>query len=465
MALFSHLVAHGRVRRVAAGDPPTSRIARPTRRDSRALTSRFAQLTPEKLAAVLRNADIGRTEDWADLCDRMVQIDAEVRAAIVTRYAAISGSRWEVEPGTPTGDPERDRWSGDAVELVARQLSEMHCEDPILGGSGGFDQMTHDALDGIGKGFSALEIDWQWIDETWVAAELTWIHQRRFRFSDTWELLLVDDGETLHTPGVPLERDRWVVHMPRDLSGYPGQTGALRPVAWPYLFKRWGQQFWVSGAEAFSWPFLFAKVPRDAPLEVRQKALLGLEQLSADHRAVIEDPTAFELLETTVKDGGTWKDLHNAMNAEIVVALLGMTDATQASRVGAYAAVETRKGMNVDARIAHDERGVRETMTTQLAARILRFNQHRFGGKLPPTPRVRRVVAHTSTEVQLSDADKSQLATIVEKVATGAIPRDAGVELITASFPTISAERAEKILGSAGRTAPAPEPAPKENAA
>jgi hypothetical protein len=153
------------------------------------------------------------------------------------------------------------------------------------------------------------------------------------------------------------------------------------------------------------------------------QALEGLEALSADHRAVVEDPAAFELIETTVKDGGTWRDLHNAMTAEITKAVLGMTDATTATRIGAYAAVETRAGMTVDSRIAMDERALASTWRSQLIERIVRLNAHLFGGLIPPIPHVRWQVASTRREVP---QHLMQVATVNELRSSLDLPPVAG---------------------------------------
>jgi len=480
---------------------PTSLQARPTTRDSQALGARFAKLSPATLATVLLSAERGEIRDFVDLCDRMIQIDADVRVSYEARLAAVSGARHVVQPGTPTGDPARDAYAAAAAQLVERQLEGLDVP-----------QRAHESLDAIGKGFAAHQIDWQWRDETWVAASLEWVHQRRFKWSRDWQLLLVDDGEN-YSAGEPLDEDLWIVHAPKTIAGYPGVTGVLRAVCWPYLFKRWGQQFWVQGAESFAWPFLFAKVPRNAPREVRAKALEGLEALSADHRAVVEDPAAFELIETTVKDGGTWRDLHNAMTAEITKAVLGMTDATTATRIGAYAAVETRAGMTVDSRIAMDERALASTWRSQLIERIVRLNAHLFGGLIPPIPHVRWQVASTRREVPqhlmqvatvnelrssldlppraegdrlfvdgasatpalpsvapgeaksatdevvdeaaaagdvaglgLSGAQIKELKQLVIDVASGTLPREAALGIIAVAFPTVSAEAASKML-------------------
>lgn len=353
------------------------------------MSASLAQLSPATLGAILRETETGRLERWADLCDRMVHVDAHVRASYETRLAAVSGSRRTYEPGRPTGDPERDRWSAAAVEFVERVIESIP----------GIDQAAHDTLDAIGKGASALEIPWT-VDGGDVVPEcLAWVHLRRFRWSIGWELLLVDDGDTYSPTGVPLEPGRWIVHVPRTTSGYPTMTGVLRAVAWPYLFKRWGQQFWLSGAERFAWPFVWAKVPRDAGAEVRAKALAGLESLSADHAAVLEEPAAFELLESATKDAGTWKEFHAAMNGEIAKAILGMTDVNEPSRVGAYAAVEARAGVTVDARIALDERALAGTWRRDLISWLISLNTHRFGGVIPPIPSVRWAVASKRREI------------------------------------------------------------------
>lgn len=372
--------------------PPLVVIAKPSTRDMRPLSARLANLTPEHLASILSRVETGELTDWADLCDRMVEVDAQIRASYETRLAAIAGARWYMEPGSPTGDRKRDRWAHEGAQFVERVVRAIDR----------FQVFVQESLDAIGKGVAAHEkrVEWDAGGGAFVVRDLEWVHTRRFRWSRSdWTLRLVDDGERYHVDGLELESDGWVVHTPKTVAGYPTRVGVMRPCSWPYLFKRWGVQFWVQGAESFAWPFLWAKVPRNASDEVRARALEGLEQLSADHRAVVEDPSAFELLETTVKDGGTWRDFHSAMNAEIAKAVLGMTDMNEPSRIGAYAAVEVRRGATVDARIAMDESAFATTLRTQLIEPLLRWNTHLFGGVMPPVPSIRFAIAAKQREI------------------------------------------------------------------
>lgn len=450
----------------------------PTVRDQRDLSGKFAEFTPAKLGAIIKQAERGLIEDWADLCDRMV-VDATVKAAYETRLAAISGSRRVVEPGR-TGDPERDKHAEDARAFVEQVIDDIE----------GFDGAIHDLLDGIGKGLSVAEIDWQYVAGTWVPASIDWVHTRRFKYSRTWEPLLVDTGETIDSNGIPLEPGRFMVHQPKPVAGYPMLTSVMRSVAWPYLFKRWCHQFWLNGAERFAWPFMHATVPRNAPDEVRQKALDAMEQLSSDHAAVLEDGTAFTLVESTMKDAGTWREFNVAMDGEITKAILGMTDITAPGRIGSYGAVESRKGATVDARIALDERQLATMVRRDLVTYLLQFNLHRWGGVMPAVPHVHWAVAHKRTEIAThilpsathnearesanlpklegpegekrigETTDWSRVFEVVKAVVAAQLPRDSGVEMLIALG--VDPIQAERIVGSAGKTAGAPaEPAPE----
>ena len=409
--------------------PPLVKVARPTARDRRPLSASLAQLTPEQLSAILRSAELGVMDRWADLCDRMVETDAEIRADYETRCAAVSGARWQVEAGR-CGDAVRDAKAADGAAFLERVIE--NCSD--------FDQASQDLLDGIGKGYSAAQLDWAWDGGAFVVKGFDWVHQRRFKYGPDFSLRLVDDGRSVSAMGEELNPDLWIVHAPRSVAGYPTRTGVMRACAWPYLFKRWCQQFWVQGAESFAWPFLWAKVPRGADAAVRAKALEGLEELSADHRAVMEEGGAFELLETTIKDGGTWKDLSASLNAEIAKAILGMTDLSGPGKVGAYGAVKARHGATVIARIALDEKQLAGTMRDQFAERIMRFNAHLFGGVVPPTPTIRRIVTSTRAEIpaaQLAGARVNEVrASMDQEPVAGPVGDQLWRDFIAGKDPT-----------------------------
>lgn len=404
---------------------PTRRVAYPTRNDLSSNLARFSAVTPETLGHILRRAERGDTRDWVDFCDRMITQDGDIRAAIETRTAAISGAEHVIEP-TMTGDAARDAYSEGAARFVSERIDALVGYDETDITRCGFADANERKLDAIGKGFSFLEIPWEYDKATRITAPRSFIHvhQRRFQFdTQTWRPRLVDPGGDASSsyPGIELEPDRWISYFPAVAGLYPTVSGALRACAWAYVFKRWCAQFWIAGAETFAWPFIWAKVPRGAKEEVRAEAQSGLDNLRGDHRAVVEDPVAFEILESSAKDAGTWKQLTDNLNREINKAILGSTDATEPSKVGAYGAVESRRGTTIEPRLARDERALSESWRRQFFEPLLRFNVHLFGGVMPPIPSIRFTIAAKRREIPQALID-AEVVTVDELRASAGLP-------------------------------------------
>lgn len=421
---------------------PQNRVAYPSRHDLSANLARLAQTTPEKLGAMLRKAEQGDPRDFVDFADRMIGHDGDVRAAAETRISAIAGAAWVIEPGR-SGDPARDAYAEAAARFVTDVIEGMVSNDEIDLMRCGFADATVRKLDAILKGYSFLEIPWEWDDEARIMApkSLIWVHQRRFRFdSETWRPRLVDSGGDAPSstyPGAELEPDRWITYMPATAGLYPTVSGALRACAWAFVFKRWCAQFWISGAETFAWPFIWAKVPPGAKADTIAEAQDGLDTLRADHRAVVRDPVAFEILETAAKDAGTWKQLTDNLAREINKAILGSTDATEPSKVGAYGAVESRRGTTIEPRLAMDERSLSESWRRQLFEPLLRFNRRLFNGVMPPVPSIRYTIAAKRREIPQAAIDAGVVRTDELRVSAGLDPLggEAGRAFVNARQP------------------------------
>ena len=347
------------------------------------MATRYAQIQPEQLAQIQSDLERGKLTDWADLVDRMIQRDPDILATYESRLSVISGAEVVVEPGVPTGDPTCDA----ASEACARWVDSWLRALPVS-------QYAHESLDGIGRGLAVHEILWSATDAGLVPVGLQWLHLRRFCYSKDWRPRIMDLGGDLpvSTAGYELEPDRFVCHEPRALPGYP-TGGVFRAVMWLYLIKSWAMQFWTAGAESFAWPLRVATVPRSSDASARQTARDFLEDLSQDHAGVLDEGMSLQLLETTVKDGNVWQNLVTECNRGIAKALLGMTDLAEPTRVGAYAAVETRKGATVDARVLKDERALATTWQRDLVEPAVRLNADLWGGVIPPIPRLRWSIA------------------------------------------------------------------------
>lgn len=371
--------------------PLRRRLTRPERPAS-ARSSKLGSLRPEQLGRILRDAERGEIADFVDLADRMVQLDGHIRANYITRLAAVGAARSEWIPGR-TGDPERDFYAEQAAQFCADRIGECDSDD----------RAVMELLDAVGIGLSVQEMDYAWRDEGWWTIDrFRFVHQRRLRFDEDWEPRIVDfgGGRTV-SGGVRLSRwsRKFVVHQSREHATDPSCTGVLRSVAWLYLFKRWALQFWVHGAERFAWPMVLGWVKRTGDKAARRNLLEILEEFTAEHRAVLDEGDKVELIESQLKDAGTWRELTNTLNAEIGKALLGSVDQTEPTEIGAWKAVESRKATTVDSRQAMDERQLAATYRRDVITPLLEFNTHLWNGVLPAIPTRRWVIAETRKNV------------------------------------------------------------------
>lgn len=398
-------------------------VTRPSRADSQISHARWESLTPELLSSVLARLHRGELRDWSDLCDRMLLRDTQILATYETRLSVISASDIVVERPALTGDSAIDAASTVATALVEHALSRITS----------LPRHVHESLDAIGRGVAVHEIEWGDVDGADLPVALHWLHTRRFAYDRDWQLCLSDRGGKYQPerPGTPLSKwpDRFLTHEPRTVPGYPN-GGVFRPVSWMFLFKAWCQSFWLQGAESFAWPLRIAKVPRGADAGVREAAREFLDTLSVNHSAVVEGETALEYVESTVKDGGTWRELVQACDAAISTAILGMTDLTSPTRIGAYAAVETRKGATVDARIAKDERALATSWTDGLVRPIVERNTHLWGGIDVPLPRIRWAIPSSEREIPAHVVPYVTVDELRASIGLAPLPGGAGQRLV-----------------------------------
>lgn len=377
------------------------------------MATRYAAVSPEQLAVLQAELERGVVRNWADFCDRMLQRDPDILATYESRLSVISGADVIVEPGIPTGDPARDAYAEQAASWVDSWLRRM----PVS-------RYAHESLDGVGRGLAVHEIEWGATEIGLVPVALQWLHLRRFAYGVDWRPRICDTGDEYSAHGLELEPDRFVAHEPRAIPGYP-TGGVLRAVMWLFLIKSWALQFWAAGAESFAWPLRVASIKRSGDAEARAAARQFLEDLSADHAAVIDQDTEFRLVETTVKDGNVWSALVGECNRGIAKALLGMTDLAEPTRVGAYAAVETRKGATVDARVLKDERALAMTWERDLVEPAIRLNADLWGSVIPPTPRLRWSIAASRAAIDSLAVDAM---TVDEVRARQGLPPRGGAE-------------------------------------
>src|ERR1700722_13305855 len=270
-------------------------------------------LTPEKLSAVLRQAEFGDPFLYLELAEEMEEKDLHYLAVLGTRKQSVAGLQISVSPASVESEDQR------IAELV-REL--------LLDGTLNLPDMIFDILDAIGKGFSATEIIWDTSGPLWRPSRLIWRDPRWFAFD--WiggEQLLVrtigDDTRigafeghngnshfqrgfggyntaganglsnaklsnepNLQPMTAALDPFKFIVHVSKAKSGLPIRGGIARAAGWSYLFKNYILKDWVTFAEVFGQPLRLGKYGAGATDSDKQALLSAVANIGTDAAAI-----------------------------------------------------------------------------------------------------------------------------------------------------------------------------------
>lgn len=383
------------VRAVGSSPAPRAEYGRLIQpRDTTRWTGRsFGALEPDRLAGILREAQSGDLENWADLGSYMVRTDLHLRSVYLTRVTAVASADIEMRPGACM--PGQEDLASTAADFVLGQLREIEeLEDRFA-----------DCLHGMGIGVAVLEHDWKVINGV-VKSTPRFIHPRDIRYDRDWDLQV-----RTYVGGVPQwirvkdHPAKFIVHTPHNIAETPTLTGELMAVAWAWLFKRWLEKYQLDGLERMANGLLYGKVQPGAPQEVRDKMREGLESAAADGVAVFEvDGSTGEpigILEMRANPGTAWGEAINRYNGEMSKSLLGSGLNVEVGSTGGNRSLgESQFDTTILPRLLSDAKRLAGTWDRDYTRWLLTFNTHLFGGVLPPIPTiVMKVVKDEPKEV------------------------------------------------------------------
>jgi phage gp29-like protein len=246
-------------------------------------------LSPQRLGAIMREADEGSVEAYLTLAEEMEEREPHYLSVLGTRKMAVSGIVPRVESPKDAVDPKIISWVEDRI-----------VKPPA------FEGLITDLLDGIAKGFSCVEIDWQRDESEWWPKGYLFREQRHFTF-DKDEMvtpLLRTDDAALDEQGVPLWPFKWIVHKPKLRSGIPIRTGIARTIAVTYACKRWAVADWMAFLDIYGIPLRIGKYPNHMK-ELKSKLLRAVRALGSDAAAVIPKEMEVEIIEAKGGTGGS----------------------------------------------------------------------------------------------------------------------------------------------------------------
>ncbi|WP_028536163.1 DUF935 domain-containing protein [Paludibacterium yongneupense] len=244
-------------------------------------------LTPQKLARLLEDAERGHLIDQSDLFTDMEEKDAHIFSEMSKRKRVLLTLDWDIKP-------PRNASAGE--KALTEEVREWFQDLP------GFEDMLLDCLDGIGHGFSALEIGWKQLGRLWFPKSFEHRPQRWFMnpWFDRDQIRL----RGINVDGEPLWPFGWVVHRHKAKSGYIGRAGLHRILAWPYLFKNYSVRDLAEFLEIYGLPLRVGKYPAGATADEKNALLRAVAEIGHNAAGIIPDSMLIEFQEAAKGNSG-----------------------------------------------------------------------------------------------------------------------------------------------------------------
>ena len=330
-------------------------------------------LTPVRLAQILKEADQGDVYRQMELFEEMEEKDTHLSAELLKRKNGVNGLDFDVIPFEEGARTSAHR----NTKKVEQDKITDFCRDVIFS-MPSFEDGLFDLLDAIGKGFSCVWNKWDIANGKAVISDLVWIHQKRLTFADSLTPKLMTDEHPMGEEIGPFET---VFHRHKARSGYDTRSGMTRVCAWMYLFKNYAIKDWVAFAEVFGMPLRVGKFDPGASKEDKDALISAIQSLGSDAAGIISKGTEIEFVEAM--KGSSKENIYKALadfaNNEISKAVIGSTLTTQVGDKGSYAAAKTHNEVRIDL-VKSDCRSLADTIRNQILRPLVGYN---FGWDVP----------------------------------------------------------------------------------
>lgn len=278
-------------------------------------------LDPRRLGSILRGAVEGQPQDFYTLAEEMEEREPHYGSVLATAKLAVSG--------LPV-----------IVEAASDQAGDVELADAVrthLVGAPAFRPLLQDLLDALGKGFSAVEINWNTKDKPWRPAKgkaedgrilqpYIWRDPRFFLWDKQTgqELRLLDAKDRVN--GLPLPSYKFIIHVSRLKTGLPVRGGLARLAAISYMAKFFVLEDWLAFAEVFGIPMRLGRYGPGASKDDIRSLINAVTNLGTDAAAVLPESMKIEF-QAAVTGQGTdlFRSLAEWIDLQVSKAVLGHT--------------------------------------------------------------------------------------------------------------------------------------------
>jgi phage gp29-like protein len=325
-------------------------------------------LTPGKLWAIYRAAELGNPALQCDTFEDLVENDGHMRGQYESRLSAVAFRPWIIQPG---GTDEKSVAAAAALWLALRRCNMMAA-------------LWH-MMDALGYGYSGINIAWRYNveDATIEPSRFLCAPHRRFIVNESGngELRFITEKDS--AMGVELQRGEWLMSLRPHRKTV--RAGLFRTCGWWSLFKRMSITDWIVFAEKFGIPLVLGQYSEKASPESRAALLQAVTDIGNDGAAVLADTTKIVINEGATRFGDVG-NLHPAVaarcDAEISKVITGATLNVESGGPGSFALGRVHEA-RADALSFADAFWLQALFTEQVAQPFVEYNP-KFKGAQPP---------------------------------------------------------------------------------
>lgn len=324
------------------------------------LTSMLGGLSPASLASTLRSADQGNLYAQHRLFSDMEERDAHLAAEINKRKSALLCVDWDIVPPRNAS--------------AAEQSAAAWCKEIIEDGIDDFEDLLLACMDGVGHGFSAIELSWR-TEGGEILPSFFPRPQEWFKVSmDRKSIRLIDqsaDGQALNAFG-------WIMHQHgKAKTGYLGRLGLYRVLLWPFLYKSYAVGDFAEFLETYGLPIIVGKYFSGASDAEKSSLMAAVTALGHDARAIMPSDMSVEMMK--VQGGSSADQSHLSMvdwaDKSISKCILGATLTSQSDgKTSTNALGKVHDSVRHDI-LESDARQVAGTITRDLIYPLLALNR------------------------------------------------------------------------------------------
>lgn len=244
-----------------------------------------AGLSPARLAQLFASASQGNLADQAVLFEDMLERDAHLYAEMDKRKSAPGTLDWSIVP--PRNASAAEKKLAAYADEVIRDLPD-------------FEDIIKALMDGVGHGYSALEITWH-KDGGELLPAFDHRPQEWFQLDMDRTRLTLRDGSA---DGADLQPFGWVLHQHGlAKTGYIGKMPLYRVLAWPFLYKLYGISDFAEFLETYGLPIIVGKYPTGASGDQQRSLLRAVQSLGHDARAIMPADMLMEIMTAAASSG------------------------------------------------------------------------------------------------------------------------------------------------------------------